>query len=404
MDADDSSSERWSLLSGMEGVDEESVQDGGCLRQSSKGAEGKVEDDDKDRRANVESKNEKVADVESEHGRNREENQLDSQGKKATDEFFEFENVDNSLRSVEEAIKHPDNECIGADIGDTIGFLINSQEETVEEVGYVSDSLCEHLMQCQEHHSRRGKGEVSGPNNPSPSTKQRGETRLGLDREACLGGGEKWASNLRSGGTKKKDVSKVKGAGAEREKIEDKSENEEEEQREDESFVGTENHGEEQSFWQGFESETGPVKAWMGRTERKSKKQRRKRMRSCSYVYQKSKRGESTGRVTEQSKSRKARGIEERMPNVNSDSQYQDVEESITDSGIENRNRCLRSEAKNGTGEQIWGFAKIIGVVDRGNEEEVLRRLEGMEERDREVFRRSANGEAENGGSRNEVL
>ncbi|GLT85843.1 hypothetical protein SLE2022_040180 [Rubroshorea leprosula] len=148
MDADDSSSERWSLFSDKEGADEESVQDGGCFRQSSKRADGKVEDDDKDRRANVESKNEKVADVESEYGREREENRLDSQGKKATAEFFEFENVDNSLRSAEEAIKQSDNECIVADIENTLGLLINSQEETAEEVGYVSDSLCEHLMQC----------------------------------------------------------------------------------------------------------------------------------------------------------------------------------------------------------------------------------------------------------------
>ncbi|GKV17381.1 hypothetical protein SLEP1_g27896 [Rubroshorea leprosula] len=298
MDADDSSLERWSLFSDMKGVGEESIQDGGCFRQSSKCADGKVEDDDKDRRANMESKNEKVADVESD------------------------------LRSAEEAIKQSDNECIVADIGNTLGLLINSQEETAEEVGYVSDSLCEHLMQCQEHDSNRGKGEVSRPNNPSPSKKQRREMRLGLDLKACLGGGEKWATNLRPGATKKKEVSKVKGAGAEREKTEDKSVNEEEEQRGDGSFVGVEIHSEEQSFWQGFESETGQVKAWMGRTERKSKKQRRKRMRSCSYVYQKSKRGECPGRETEQSNSRKAREIEERMPNFSPDPQYQEAEES----------------------------------------------------------------------------
>ncbi|GKV06521.1 hypothetical protein SLEP1_g18404 [Rubroshorea leprosula] len=171
-------------------------------RQSSKCVDGKVEDDDKDRRSNVESKNEKVADVESDS------------------------------RSAEESIKQSDNECIVADIGNTLGLLINSQEETTEEHAW--------------------------------------------------GGGAKWATNIGPGATKKKEVSKVKGAGAEREKTEDKSDNEEEVQRGDGSFVGVETHGEEQSFWQGFESETGQVKAWMGRTERKSKKQRRKRMRSCS--------------------------------------------------------------------------------------------------------------------------
>ncbi|GKV34650.1 hypothetical protein SLEP1_g43008 [Rubroshorea leprosula] len=38
---------------------------------------------------------------------------------------------------------------------------------------------------------------------------------------------------------------------------------------------------------------------------------------------------------------------------------------------------------------KIWGFAREIGVVDRGNEEDILHRLEAMEERDRENFRRS---------------
>ncbi|GLT26717.1 hypothetical protein SLA2020_017630 [Shorea laevis] len=45
---------------------------------------------------------------------------------------------------------------------------------------------------------------------------------------------------------------------------------------------------EEKSFWQGFESESGKLKRWMGREERKRKKQRKKRLRSCSFVYKNS--------------------------------------------------------------------------------------------------------------------
>ncbi|GKV50269.1 hypothetical protein SLEP1_g56981 [Rubroshorea leprosula] len=53
---------------------------------------------------------------------------------------------------------------------------------------------------------------------------------------------------------------------------------------------------------------------------------------------------------------------------------------------------------------KIWGFAKEIGVVDCGNEEEILQRLETMEERDRENYRRSKASEADTGGNNCEVV
>ncbi|GKV23685.1 hypothetical protein SLEP1_g33387 [Rubroshorea leprosula] len=289
-DAKASNSKMWSLYSDIDGAIDESVQGGGCSRHSFKCADGKVEDDDKERKANVESKNEMVDDVESENGREREKSQLGSQGKKATarQKIFEFENVENSLISVEESIKQSDNECIAVGIGNTQGLLINTQGETAEE-----------------------------------------------------------ATKLGSRAAKKKKVGKVKSARVEREKTDDMCDKEGEKQRGDGSFVGVEIHSEEQAFWQGRE--------------------------------------ECPGIETKQSKSKKAQEIEDRMPKFSLDPQNQAAEDSITDSGIENRNRCLGSEAKSGTGEQISGFAKIIRVVDRGNEDDVLRRLEAMEERDKET-------------------
>ncbi|GLT90270.1 hypothetical protein SLE2022_082130 [Rubroshorea leprosula] len=140
-------------------------------------------------------------------------------------------------------------------------------------------------MQCQEHDLKRGKGELIGPTNPSPSKKQRGERGLGSDHQECLEDGDIWATNLGPGAAKKKKVSKAKGAGVERGKTDDTCDKEGEKQSGEGSFVEVEVHSEEQSFWQGFESESGQVKAWMGKSERKSRKQRRKRIRSCSYVY-----------------------------------------------------------------------------------------------------------------------
>ncbi|GLT90269.1 hypothetical protein SLE2022_082120 [Rubroshorea leprosula] len=124
-DVEDSSSEMWSLYSDIDGAVDESVQGGGCSRHSSKCADGKEEDDDKERRANVESKNEMVDDVELENGREQEKSRLDSQEKKATarQKIFEFENVENNLMSAEESIKQSDNECIAAGTGNTQGLL-----------------------------------------------------------------------------------------------------------------------------------------------------------------------------------------------------------------------------------------------------------------------------------------
>ncbi|GKV49607.1 hypothetical protein SLEP1_g56348 [Rubroshorea leprosula] len=249
IDSEDSSSEMWSLYNDIDGAVDESiqgdgcsVQGGGCSKHSSKCANGKVEDDDKERRANVESKNVMVDDVEFEYGREREESRLDSQGKKATarQKIFEFENVENSLMSAEESIKQSDNECIAAGIENTRGLLINTQGETAEEVGYVSDSLCEHLRQSQEQDLKRGKGELIRPTNPSPSKNQRGERGLRPDHQACLGDGEIWATNLGPGAAKKNKVSKDKGAGVEREKRDDMCEKEGEKQRGEGIFDGVE--------------------------------------------------------------------------------------------------------------------------------------------------------------------
>ncbi|GLT32978.1 hypothetical protein SLA2020_076050 [Shorea laevis] len=55
------------------------------------------------------------------------------------------------------------------------------------------------------------------------------------------------------------------------------------------SLVRLEDLSEQESFWQGFENESGQLKKWMGRKERKIKKQKKKkRLRSCSFVYKKS--------------------------------------------------------------------------------------------------------------------
>ncbi|GLT78962.1 hypothetical protein SLA2020_504770 [Shorea laevis] len=166
------------------------------------------------------------------------------------------------------------------------------------------------------------------------------------------------------------------------------------------SVVRTEDDGQEQSFWQGFESESGELKGWMGRRERKPNKQRRKKTRSCSVVYKKSRREVQPLTKTKRRKLKKSHQLEEMDPSFYPGGHNEITDFSIDDSGINNRNRCLRVETDGRNIEQIWDFAMKIGVVDRGNKEEILEKLKTMEDRDKENHRRAAAIVAESGGNR----
>ncbi|GLT78807.1 hypothetical protein SLA2020_503320 [Shorea laevis] len=142
----------------------------------------------------------------------------------------------------------------------------------------------------------------------------------------------------------------------------------------------------------------------MGRSERKSRKQRRKRTRSSSFVYKISRREAQHPMETKQNNPRKDQKLDERMLIFCPDAQKQVTDASIADSGIENRNRCLRDKANSSNGEQIWGFAKKIGVVDCENEEEVVRRLNAMEVRDREMYKKAEEREVDSRGENHAKL
>ncbi|GLT29888.1 hypothetical protein SLA2020_047230 [Shorea laevis] len=141
-------------------------------------------------------------------------------------------------------------------------------------------------------------------------------------------------------------------------------------------------------FWKGFESESGEEQAWMGRKVKKAKHRRRKKTRSCLSVYMGEKKNEEQGLISKGRKqSTKEKGKEEMVPKFSPGSRNQAAGESLNDSGIENRNVCLRKATNQNMAERIWAFAKEIGVGDRGNETEVIRRLEDMEDWDRELCR-----------------
>ncbi|GKV42979.1 hypothetical protein SLEP1_g50328 [Rubroshorea leprosula] len=131
----------------------------------------------------------------------------------------------------------------------------------------------------------------------------------------------------------------------------------------------------EHSFWEGFMTESGTEKEWMGRNLRRISKFRKKKSRSCGSVYRQG------------AKRSKEREAEEGRPKFHPGSQNQVAGESVNDSGIGNRNEILKRAQEPCIAERIWEFAKEIGAGHKGNEHEVIRRIKDMEERDKELFR-----------------
>ncbi|GKV29201.1 hypothetical protein SLEP1_g38147 [Rubroshorea leprosula] len=139
------------------------------------------------------------------------------------------------------------------------------------------------------------------------------------------------------------------------------------------------------TFWEGFESEEGSEKEWMGRTTQRDKKRRRKRAKSCSLVYQKTtKLGQfhqkKRGRGRSNSRETKGEVIPEFLPGTSNSV----AGGSIGDSGIENCNRLLKTQPSRKIAEDLWDFAKQLGVIAE-NEEVMIKNLEEMENRDRKA-------------------
>ncbi|GLU04308.1 hypothetical protein SLE2022_214620 [Rubroshorea leprosula] len=142
-------------------------------------------------------------------------------------------------------------------------------------------------------------------------------------------------------------------------------------------------------FWKGFESESGCEQQWMGRRQSKLKrrKNKKKKIRSCSSVYEKEGKGKQEIKSDKRKRAAKEQGTKEKMPSFSPGSQNQAAGESVTDSDIIFRNGCIRRDSELCSAGRIWAFAKKIGVGDRGNEAEVIQRLKEMEARDRRQTR-----------------
>ncbi|GKU94304.1 hypothetical protein SLEP1_g7819 [Rubroshorea leprosula] len=296
-----------------------------CSKDLCRAATGKVDDDDMAR----------DNDVEHGSGNKLEEDWKESHKEevKANRKKFEFEEDTEGMMSVDGSNVQTDNEYIDASIGKSQKF-----PSTSKSLG--QNSNCKN-------------GEMNGPTNLIQLNEKEWDKGCRLDLQACLRDDEDWALNM--GPNKTNKVHEDENDVVVRDKDIDGFEEEEVNQRNKGCLTRLADISEEQSFWQGFESELGQLKAWMGREQREIKKQK-KRMRSCSSVYRKSRIVVQQRMEEKRGKLKKDQDLEEMTPNFWSGSQEQVADDSLADSGIENRNKCLWNNGKINWGPKPFRF------------------------------------------------
>ncbi|GKV22646.1 hypothetical protein SLEP1_g32498 [Rubroshorea leprosula] len=141
-------------------------------------------------------------------------------------------------------------------------------------------------------------------------------------------------------------------------------------------------------FWEDMDSDSGRLADWMVRAEwvnrnRKSKRKKSKKTISCQEVYKRSAVREEITRKkrTKSSRSNQIELAKETLVFLQG-SQSRIAGGSISDSDIINRNRNPIAQQNKKGAIEIWEFAKKIGMVADEKEEEVIQRIERMENRD----------------------
>ncbi|GKV14995.1 hypothetical protein SLEP1_g25796 [Rubroshorea leprosula] len=138
------------------------------------------------------------------------------------------------------------------------------------------------------------------------------------------------------------------------------------------------------AFWENIDSNSGPIKEWMGGGESREAKRRSRKAKSCAAIYRDAKVIQARTRKRNSGRSRKKIDPNSDMPKFFPTSSNQVVGESLEDSNIYNCNRGILAKEKLIGAKELWEFAKTIGVVATVQEEVILKKLEQMELRDRE--------------------
>ncbi|GKV10561.1 hypothetical protein SLEP1_g21905 [Rubroshorea leprosula] len=137
------------------------------------------------------------------------------------------------------------------------------------------------------------------------------------------------------------------------------------------------------SFWEGMASESERAVNWRERQVRrkKSKNRTKKRAKSCIAVYK-----ATSAILQKRNRGEKCKGtqqLKENLPTFLPNPKKVVAGESVGDSDIINRNKEIRKGWKKYRAEEIWEFAKRIGVLGQSEESDICQQIKRMEKRDR---------------------
>lgn len=154
---------------------------------------------------------------------------------------------------------------------------------------------------------------------------------------------------------------------------------------EGEQGKGDENRQREpnKAYWNDMMHESGRESDQMGRGEKSLTKRRNRKVKSCFTVY-KYARLCPTMRTLKRSKGRSngKKATTKDIPMFLPGSRSHIAGGSVEDSCIENRNKEIRKKSKKRGAKEMWEFAKAVGLVTNGAEEEIFHKIEEMEDRD----------------------
>ncbi|GKV04742.1 hypothetical protein SLEP1_g16855 [Rubroshorea leprosula] len=138
--------------------------------------------------------------------------------------------------------------------------------------------------------------------------------------------------------------------------------------------------------WKGYESESGSMHIGMSKLSEGSTKRKGQRVRNCSSIYlntreldseRRRSRGRGRGKQNELSRVRSS------MPDFMPSPTEKVAGDSVGDSEIHHCNKALKKKMQIRFAKEIWELAKQLGATTE-DEEEIIRRIEEMENRDRQ--------------------
>ncbi|GKU91329.1 hypothetical protein SLEP1_g5215 [Rubroshorea leprosula] len=139
------------------------------------------------------------------------------------------------------------------------------------------------------------------------------------------------------------------------------------------------------SFWYGLASDSEIIKERTSRDARKKqrKKKKSKRIRSCQAVYKDSNPAMTVG-VQKMGRrwSSLLKELREKVPEFYPKDTNSVAGASITDSAIENCNRGFHNKDRVTSALDAWNLIKDMGLAADGNEDEIIKKIELMEQRD----------------------